>query len=130
MKIRMIALAGVAAVALAGPASASDATGWYLGLGAGWDHLGQVKELYTPGAHVIKQDTDDSALVVGSVGYRFADRVRLEAEIGWDRHDATGDAMGSGVPAGTSNGGRATITSALFNAAYDIPLASASARPM
>ncbi len=122
MKIRMIALAGVAALALAGPAAASDATGWYLGLGAGWDHLGQAKELFTPGSHVIKQDTDDSALVVGSVGYRFADRVRLEVEIGWDRHDATGDTFGSGVPAGTTNGGRLTAYSAMFNAAYDVPL--------
>ncbi len=35
MKIRMIALAGVAALALSTPAMANE--GWYLGLGAGWD---------------------------------------------------------------------------------------------
>ena len=48
MKLRMIALAGVAALALSGPAAASNATGWYLGLGAGWDHMGNVEATYPP----------------------------------------------------------------------------------
>src|SRR5690348_7403661 len=48
MKFRTIALAGVTALALCGPAAASDATGWYLGLGAGWDHLGNFRVKYEP----------------------------------------------------------------------------------
>ena len=36
MKIRLLAMAGVAAMALSTPAMAAE--GWYLGLGAGWDH--------------------------------------------------------------------------------------------
>ena len=40
MKIRSIALAGVAVLALSVPAAASDATGWYIGLGVGWDTMG------------------------------------------------------------------------------------------
>ena len=50
MKIRTIALAGVAVLALSGPAAASDATGWYLGLGAGWDHMGNIKTSHPGGS--------------------------------------------------------------------------------
>ena len=39
MKIRMIALAGVAALALSGPALAGEATGWYVDLSGGYDHM-------------------------------------------------------------------------------------------
>src|SRR4051812_48160102 len=41
MRIRLIALAGVAALALSTPAMA--AQGWYLGLGAGWDQQNSLK---------------------------------------------------------------------------------------
>ncbi len=92
MKIRMIALAGVAVLALGGQAAASDAHGWYLGLGAGWDHMGNVEAKFTPigggaGGTQFKVNTDDSALIVGSFGYRFENRIRLEAEIGYAPHD-------------------------------------------
>jgi hypothetical protein len=40
MKIRMLALAGVAAVALSAPARAGD--GWYLGLGGGYDSMSSI----------------------------------------------------------------------------------------
>src|ERR1700744_4873382 len=122
MKIKMMALAGVAALALTRPAVASDATGWYLGLGAGWDHMGQVSASFVPNASCVgvcatskdKADTDDSALVVLSAGYRGSSHVRLEAEVGYDqswgndRHD---------VP-----GGHVGLNSALINVAYDAPL--------
>src|ERR1700734_2260829 len=42
MTIRTIALAAVAALALTGPAIASDATGWYIGVAAGYDHMGGI----------------------------------------------------------------------------------------
>ncbi len=45
MKIRMIALAGVAALALSTPAMAAD--GWYLGLGAGWDQQNHISTTST-----------------------------------------------------------------------------------
>src|ERR1051326_3583395 len=44
MKIRTIALAGVAALALCGPAAASDATGGGRGVGAGWGPLGNLNK--------------------------------------------------------------------------------------
>ncbi len=87
MKIRMIALAGVAVVALAGPAAASNITGWYLGLGAGWDHMGNVEAKFTPKsagtAQSVKMGTNDGALILGAFGYRFPNRLRIEDEIGY-----------------------------------------------
>ncbi len=41
MKIRMLALAGVAAVALSAPAHAAE--GWYLGLGGGYDNMSNLR---------------------------------------------------------------------------------------
>jgi OmpA-OmpF porin, OOP family len=121
MKIRTIALAGVAALALSGPAAASDATGWYLGLGAGWDHMGQFSQVFTPQippnppgtADVIfKTGTDDTALIVGSFGYRFANHIRIENEIGYDKHDLNDPLFD----------GHSGITSDLININWDIPL--------
>ena len=84
MKIRMIALAGVAALALTAPAVASDATGWYLGLGVGWDRMGTFEQTFSggPAPTRFKTGTSDSALIAGTFGYRFGNHVRLENEIG------------------------------------------------
>ncbi|MBU6472791.1 MAG: outer membrane beta-barrel protein, partial [Alphaproteobacteria bacterium] len=117
MKIRMIALAGVAALAIAGPAAASNATGWYIGLGLGWDRLGNVKGSLVPTGTgytggTAKLGTDDGVLVTGAFGYRFANRVRLEAEFGYTPHSIKE----------TGYSGHVDITSAMLNAAYDFPL--------
>ena len=89
MKIRMIALAGVAAMALSAPAVASDATGWYLGLGVGWDRMGSFEQTFSGPTNVrIKTDTDATALVAGTFGYRFGNSIRIEDEIRYDRHDS------------------------------------------
>ena len=109
MKIRMIALAGVAALALSGPALASDATGWYVDLSGGYDHLGQVTVHDVTAVTESKVGTDNAALVTGAWGYKFHDHLRLEGEIGWDKHNANG-------------GGTLQNTSFLLNAAYDEPL--------
>ena len=106
MKIRMMALAGVALLALAAPAAASDATGWYGDITGGWDHLGN---LTIAGSKVA---TQDSALVTGAIGYRFADRIRFEGEFGWDQHDAQ-----------TSSNGHLRLLTGMLNAAYDWQLA-------
>jgi opacity protein-like surface antigen len=47
MKLRWIAMAGVAAMALSAPAFASDATGWYLGLGVGYSALNTINYHFT-----------------------------------------------------------------------------------
>ena len=111
MKIRMIALAGVAALALSGPALAGEATGWYVDLSGGYDHMGQFTVHNNTTLTETKVGTDNSALVTGAWGYKFHDHIRLEGEIGWDDHDVT------------SGGGHASIKSFLLNVAYDVPLA-------
>jgi outer membrane protein OmpA-like peptidoglycan-associated protein len=116
MKIRMMALAGVAAVALAGPASASDATGWYGDLSGGWDSMGDFKVTDVTLGESANIGTKDTALVTGAFGYRFQDRLRLEGEIGWDTHGVESSNY-TGI-----TGGHAQVTSFLANAAYDVPL--------
>ncbi|HEY8950131.1 MAG TPA: porin family protein, partial [Rhizomicrobium sp.] len=113
MKIRMIALAGVAAMALSAPAVASDATGWYLGLGVGWDHMGTFEQTFTGGPLParFKTNTDDSAIIAGTVGYRFANHIRVEDEVSWNRHDVK-----------SPFDGRVSLLTDMLNVVWDIPL--------
>ena len=69
MKIRMIALAGVAALALSTPAMAAD--GWYLGLGAGYDQQNGIKLTSVPCSDTFSGKTNSSsgALLAGAFGY-------------------------------------------------------------
>src|SRR3974390_2584059 len=111
MKIRIFALAGATALALIAPAAqASDATGWYVDVAGGWDHLGDIKTTF--GSVSQKGETDDSMLLTGAWGYRFESRIRLEGEIGWDHHNIS--------TVGTN--GHVEVGSALANIAYDVPL--------
>src|SRR5438477_1661174 len=119
MKARMLALAGVALFALAGPAAASDAQGWYLDIGAGWDHLGRIEVPQDPlldstGHKIDKINTGNSALIEGSVGYRFPDRIRAEFEFGYTHHDVDST--------DATSGGKAEILSFLYNLGYDLPI--------
>src|SRR5580658_3295744 len=119
MKARMLALAGVALIALAGPAAASDAQGWYLDIGAGWDHMGQIEVPQSPlvdgaGKKLDKINTTTAALVTGSIGFRFPAHIRTEAEFGWTNHDTDGTS-------GTKSG-KMEIISVLYNVAYDLPI--------
>ena len=67
MKIRTLALAGAAALALSVPAAANGTDGWYVGLGVGWammsDLNAHVVGNYTPPAADYKLQADDSALI-------------------------------------------------------------------
>ena len=96
MKARMLALTGVALVVLAGPAAASDAQGWYLNLAGGFDHMGNIEVPQSPlvdvnGHKIDKINTGNSGVIEGGVGFRFPDRIRFEAEVGYTSHnvDAT-----------------------------------------
>ena len=117
MNCRIIALAGVAVLSLIGPATASNTTGWYLGLGAGWDNLDNIKGRLVPnggGPALLagKLGVNDSALVTGAIGYRSISRLRLEAEIGYTPHDISR----------VGYGGHVDILSFMGNLAYDYPL--------
>jgi OOP family OmpA-OmpF porin len=117
MTQRFIAFAGAALCMLATPALAGD--GWYLGLGAGWDSRNDVQITDPLGSGTLS--TNDNALVIGSIGYKFPDMpFRLEAEGGYDWHNLRQfDFNGVSIPAS----GHSNLGSALLNAIYDIPIA-------
>src|ERR1700749_1128235 len=91
MNLSTLLLIG-ATVLFATPALAGD--GWYLGLGAGWDHLQDPKVV--GGGLDGKFSTKDNAIVAGTVGYKFAAPFRVEFETAWDRPD-TGDYTSGGL---------------------------------
>lgn len=114
MRLRTLLLAGMAAFFIS-PALAAD--GWYVGLGAGWDHLNDPK--LTGSGIDGKLKTDNSAIVAGTVGYKFDAPFRLEFEGAWDRH-STGDFTTGGTT--FPSDGHAEVRSALINALYDVHL--------
>ena len=116
MRLRILMLAGAAALFVS-PALAAD--GWYIGLGAGWDHLNGPKVV---GSGIDgKLDTNDTAIVAGTVGYKFDAPFRMEFEGAWDRH-GTGDFIDNVTGANFPSGGHAEVRSAMINALYDVRL--------
>ncbi|HYS45503.1 MAG TPA: outer membrane beta-barrel protein, partial [Rhizomicrobium sp.] len=122
MKLRLLAMATVAAAAFSTPALAGE--GWYLGLGGGWD--GQtgynIKSVASP--TVLpgnKVSTKDSAIGAIAIGYAWGDSgFRLENEFAFTQHDTR--LNGTGVF--NASGGN-QITSDMVNLVYDIPLGDA-----
>jgi OmpA-OmpF porin, OOP family len=116
MKFRTLLLVGATAL-LATPAMAGE--GWYLGLGAGWDHLNDPRVV---GDGIDgRLNTKDTAIVAGTFGYKFPDMpFRIEAETAWDRH-STGD-FTTGAGSFASNG-HAEVRSLMVNGLYDVHIA-------
>src|SRR5215469_7735172 len=112
MKLRTIALAGVAVAALSGSPALASTTGWYLGLGVGYDHLNPVHVTSTF-PFSIDVDHSDNVIVVGSVGYKFDSGLRIENEIGYTTHDISGL---------INTDGSTDAKSDLVNFIYDFPL--------
>jgi len=112
MKLRSIALAGVALAALSVPAAASDYTGWYLGLGGGYSNplLLHVSDAAGTGHLAFNND----ALGVASAGYKWNGNIRTELEIGYGGNSV--------FDYGNTLHGGKTIKSALGNVSYDVPL--------
>src|SRR5579862_6561302 len=76
MKIRLAALAGVAALALSTPAMAAE--GWYLGLGGGWDHQNGIRGTSSVAPTVTGvAKSGDGAIIAGSFGYAWDNGLRL-----------------------------------------------------
>jgi len=95
MKLRTIALAGVAVAALSASPALASTTGWYLGLGVGYDHLNPVHVTSTF-PFSIDVDHSDNVIVVGSVVemgenggeplvFYGGDYRRLDSDVGADR---------------------------------------------
>jgi outer membrane protein OmpA-like peptidoglycan-associated protein len=127
MKIRTIALAGAAALAMSGPAFASE-PGWYLGLGIGYDNLMPVHVGLQPFAVGDNPDYNfhynDNAIYAGMVGYKFDDSGwRIELELSGATHTGTvGVPRKDGTdPGGLLRGGTTTL-SVLGNLLYDYNL--------
>jgi OOP family OmpA-OmpF porin len=117
MKLRSMALAGTAMLALSTPALAQN-PGWYLGLGVGYDQLESVRSTNPPMKFSTSYSGD--AIYVGSAGYKWDAGMRLELELGFDAHDAS-KTISIGLPTITKptlSGGTST-SSALLNFIYD-----------
>jgi opacity protein-like surface antigen len=94
--------------------------GWYMGLGAGWDALNNINFNDNLGNYGDLK-TNDSALVIGSLGYRFpASPFRVELEGGYDWHKLN-QLSYDGVSVAAS--GHANLGSALVNGIYDFQFA-------
>jgi opacity protein-like surface antigen len=111
MKLRSIALAGIALAALSSPASA--ATGWYIGLGGGMSNLDPVRLTHSGPSFSGTVKHDSSGVFGGSFGYKFEGIVRLENEIGYSSHD---------VKAGAGQGGSTEVTTNMINMVAEVPL--------
>src|ERR1700709_1787374 len=122
MKLRSIALAGVALAALsASPALANDTQGWYLGLGVGYYHMTSIPLVTAPPPSVhVDLHQQDGVMVAGSFGYKWASNLRMEFEAGYSSHDQTGH---NPPFAGTLSGSN-ELKSALVNAISDWNLGS------
>jgi opacity protein-like surface antigen len=90
--------------------------GWYVSGGAGIDWQDNVKEDSTFVGDATFP-SGNAAIVAGAFGYRFPDRIRVEGEFAWDRHDL-GDAV---ISAETFNG-HVSTWSLMANVAYDFKL--------
>jgi outer membrane protein OmpA-like peptidoglycan-associated protein len=118
----MAALASAATLALTSPSFADD-PGWYLGLGAGYDHLNNQKLVFRSGSPpfgVVK--FSDNAIGMVSGGYKFDSGWRFELELAFDEHKASRFTCPTlACPFKPAKSGT-TNSSALFNAAYDFDL--------
>src|SRR5579862_2466852 len=97
------------------------ASGFYVGLGAGW--AGQndvtVDQLLPPPASGTLT-MDDGVIIAGTLGYKLPMiPIRLEFESGYDWHKISTFNTGGGSFAA---GGHSNIASELFNATYDFPI--------
>src|SRR6476659_11065086 len=117
MKLRLLAMATVAAAALTTPALAGD--GWYLGLGGGWDGQTGYRMQSVPAPTVVnaKVNSQGSAIGAVSIGYKWAEGWRLENEVAFTQHDTS---LGASTVAPTGASGGNQITSDMINLLYDI----------
>ena len=99
MKLRIIALASASLIAFATPAAAGG-DGWYLGLGAGWSKMDELKyQRTTPGG---KFKFDDAARFDAAAGFKWASGLRVELEDGYANYNVSSATTPAGIS--TSSG--------------------------
>ncbi|HKU55211.1 MAG TPA: hypothetical protein VJP60_07585, partial [Rhizomicrobium sp.] len=115
MKLRLLAMATVAAAALTTPALAGD--GWYLGLGGGWDNQPGIRGTSVPTpSFTQKTNSSDNFIGAIAIGYKWADTGwRLENELAFTQHDLSVGAS-TLAPSGATGGNQ--ITSDMLNLLY------------
>src|SRR5262245_31799634 len=117
-------LGTVMAAALITPASAG--TGWYLGLGAGWNSTQDVRAtgpglFLPPGVTGGDFAFKDGFRVTGSLGYKWEGGFRIEGQAGYTDVDLKSfdpDPAGGPIPVTGSN----PVWTLGAGLAYDIPL--------
>jgi opacity protein-like surface antigen len=122
MKLRLLAMATVAAAALSTPAMAGE--GWYLGLGGGYDNQKSFSATSVPRVPTFSPSVNakDSAIGAIAIGYAWSDTGwRLENEFAFTQHDISASGPAIGGVTYTATGGN-QISSDMINLLYDIPL--------
>jgi opacity protein-like surface antigen len=120
MRLKTIVLAATLSVAATAPACAG--TGFYVGLGAGWDSqnnvdLSGLRPPFTSGQVV----NNDGLIIAGTLGFKLPEfPVRFEFESSYDWHSASSINLGGTTYSAT---GHDNIAGELFNAIYDLPVA-------
>jgi len=109
MKSRLLPVIAVPLLMLAGHAAHADVPGWYIGAGAGWSDLQEMKNNGTDIRF------DNGFLVSGFAGYNFG-ALRAEGEIGYRHHDVK--SLSSGGVGLTSPSGDASALSFMANGIY------------
>jgi opacity protein-like surface antigen len=103
------------------PAPPAWASGFYVGLGVGWDGQNNVDvDQLSPPPGTGQLTTNDGVIIAGSLGYKLPEiPIRLEFESGYDWHKISHFETGT---ASVDTGGHANVASELFNATYDFPV--------
>ena len=118
MKLRIIALASASLIAFATPAAAGG-DGWYLGLGAGWSKLNELKyQRAVPGGKI---KFDNAARFDAAAGYKWASGLRLELEDGYASYKVTSATTPAGVAIAGATG-HVSVGTLMGVVAYDIPV--------
>jgi len=126
-------LCSTALVALSA-ANANAATGWYLGVEAGWNTVSDndIKFSTTFGFTTpLNVDFDDGWAILATIGYNFGGHWRVEGELGYRNNDISGIRITGTRPRPTplsatsfTPGGSLEEVSLMANVLYDIYLGS------
>ena len=117
MKLRLIALASASLIALVTPAAAGD--GWYLGLGAGWSKMDELKyQRAIPGG---KFKFDNAARFDAAAGFKWASGLRLELEDGYASYKVSSATTPAGALIARATG-HISVGTLMPVVAYDIPI--------
>ncbi len=126
MRLKHLMLGTVAALATVGTANAgmNTPTGWYMSLGAGWNHVedGRIDEKSSGVVTTFFENSwNDGYIVSGAIGYDFGRNWRVEFEVAYRDNDGHTYCTSSGS-CGNTTSAELWELSQMVNVLYDIPL--------